>query len=754
MKCPSCGSAETKVIDTRESLGSNRRRRECINCSYRFTTYEKVEKKISKIEKRDGRIVDFDSNKITDAVYKALKEGDIQDRRIAEAITTKVIEKLNSRFDDKNIPTVEETQDMVEETLMEQGYSKIAKLYILYRQEREEIRNAKSLIGVKDDLKLSINAIKVIEKRYLLKDRDGKVVETPGQMFRRVANYIAQADRLYDQNADIAKTEEEFYSMMANLEFLPNSPTFTGAGTPVKQLSACFVIPVEDSMEGIFEAVKQTALIHMSGGGTGFSFSRLRPKNSLVMSTKGIASGPLSFMNVFNAATETVKQGGTRRGANMGILKVDHPDIIDFITAKEKQDVLTNFNISVALTDSFMEAVEKNEEYELIAPHTKEVASRINARKVFDLIVTMAWKNGEPGIIFLDRMNRFNPTPMVGAIESTNPCGEVPLLPFESCNLGSINLSIMVVDGEIDWERLRDTVHKAVHFLDNVIDVNKYPLKQIDETTKANRKIGLGVMGFADMLIKLGIAYNSEEAIKTAENVIGFILQEGRNASVNLAEKRGSFPNFEKSIWADRYSKLRNATITTIAPTGTLSIIANCSSGIEPLFAVSYIRNIMDNTELLEVNPLFKEIAKKKGFYSNNLMKLVAKKGSIQNVAEISDDVKKIFVVAHDISPEWHIMMQGAFQKYVDNSISKTVNFPHDATTKDVEDAYMLAYRLGCKGVTIYRDGSRENQVLNIESVHKKPEPKIEQICPECKSKMTITEGCATCNTCGYSVCS
>jgi len=573
-------------------------------------------------------------------------------------------------------------------------------------------------------MKLSENAIKVLEKRYLSKDEHGNLLEDVEGMFRRVAKAITSADEKYTDKAGLVEIEEQFYEMMTSLEFLPNSPTLMNAGRPLGQLSACFVLPVEDTMEGIFETIKNAALIHKSGGGTGFSFSRLRPKGSAVNSTGGVASGPISFMKVFNAATEAVKQGGTRRGANMGILRVDHPDILEFISCKKDNSEITNFNISVGITEDFMKAVEYNLEYELIDPKTKKPVGKLNAKQVFDIIVEMAWKNGEPGIIFLDRLNRDNVTPELGEIESTNPCGEQPLLPYEACNLGSVNLYSML-DAEknsLDFDKLGLTVKKAVHFLDNVIEVNKYPLKEIDEMTRGTRKIGLGVMGWADILCALGIPYDSQRAIELAGTVMEFIQKNAQKASEELARQKGTFPYYEQSIYAKKGIRIRNATATTIAPTGTLSLIAGVSSGIEPVFAISYIRNVMDNNELIEVNPVFKKAALEGNFYSDELMKKIAKSGTLKHIEEIPEEVRKVFVTAHDVRPEWHVKMQAAFQKYTDNAVSKTVNLSHEATTDDVREVFTFAYRAQCKGVTIYRDGSRDMQVLNIGKVQGKQE--------------------------------
>ena len=572
-------------------------------------------------------------------------------------------------------------------------------------------------------LNISQNAKVVLERRYLKKDRDGNPVETPEELFQRVAKTIAEADLVFDADCDVEKTQRKFYRLLASLCFLPNSPTLMNAGRRLGQLAACFVLPIEDSMESIFETLKHTAMIHKSGGGTGFSFSRIRPENDLVLSTAGVSSGPLSFMGVFDVATETVKQGGARRGANMGVLRVDHPDIQSFIHIKNDLNRLNNFNISVALTDSFMKALSEGSEYDLCNPRTGKAVGHVSARKIFNAIVASAWKTGEPGVIFIDRINRDNPTPHMGEIESTNPCGEQPLLPYESCTLGSINLLKMVDGAQLNEKRLRKTVRDSVHFLDNVIEVNRYPLAQIEKMSKGIRKIGLGVMGFADMLIRMKVAYDSEEAVSLAEKVMSFIQREAREASAVLAQKRGNFSAYANSVFDKEATPyMRNATTTTIAPTGTISIIAGTSSGIEPVFALAHSRHVLDGKVLPEMHPLFIQAAKKEGFYSKEMAAHILESGSVRDLPEVPGHIKKIFKTSHDISPEWHVRVQAAFQKFTDNAVSKTINFPAEATPEDVEKAYLLAYRDGCKGLTIYRYGSRDRQVLNIGSDFREPD--------------------------------
>jgi ribonucleoside-diphosphate reductase alpha chain len=717
--------------------------------------------------KRNNTEGSLNRTEILRAVVADAESMGIRDRNKIEQLTTQVIERLErqralpgmehlvSKYHPQKRPFAEaEIRTAVKEILAAEELSKPeeVKPEMEIKTKEMPVILAKPRIQIAADIKLSDNALRVLERRYLTKDGEGKVIETPQELFRRVAKHIASAELSYNPNADVSPYEEAFYQLMENLEFLPNSPTLMNAGRELGQLSACFVLPIKDSMESIFDAVKYTALIHKSGGGTGFSFSRLRPERDRVGSTGGIASGPVSFMRVFDTTTDVIKQGGMRRGANMAILNVEHPDILKFIEAKENSEALTNFNLSVAVTDEFMKAVGKGTDYNLVNPRTGDVVDKLNAREVFDKIVDMAWRTGDPGVVFIDEINRHNPTPELGKIESTNPCGEQPLLPFESCNLGSINLSKMVADKNgqpyIDYDKLSQAVKLAVHFLDNVIEVNQFPLPEIAEMTKTTRKIGLGVMGFADMLIQLGIPYDSEQGLAVAEEIAHFISAEADKTSIELAQERGVFPAFQGSIYdMPDGPRFRNASRTTIAPTGSLSIIANCSSGIEPLFALSYVRHILEGEEFIEVNPYFEEAAKKGGVYSPELMKQLAEGKRLKDIEEVPEEIKKLFVTAHDISPEWHVKMQAVFQKFTDSAVSKTVNFPHEATPGDVAKVYMLAYQEGLKGITIYRDRSRESQVLTVGEEVKRAEGKL---APRKRPKVTtgVTERVNT--GCGY----
>ena len=663
------------------------------------------------VKKRNGDFEPFRTEKIVHAIYRALsacsKENEDFAWRLAEKVVVLLGEKVQGR-----VPEVEEIQDVVEEVLMREGLSDVARAYILYREKRRALREAKwELFGVRDDLKLSLNAVRVLKERYLQKDVEGKVVETPRGMMERVARAISEVETLF--GGDVQRTFEDFLNLLTSLVFLPNSPTLMNAGTSLGQLSACFVLPVEDSIDSIFTTLKEMAVIHKSGGGTGFSFSALRPKGDIVASTGGRASGPVSFMRIFDTATDVVKQGGRRRGANMGVLRFNHPDIREFIRAKEKPGFLENFNLSVAITDDEIERVKRGEEVELINPRDGKVWERVNARELFEMIAESAWRSGEPGLLFLDTINASNPTPSLGRIVATNPCGEVPLLPYESCNLGSINLSKFVEKGKVQYEYLREVVWRAVRFLDNVIEVNRYPLETVERMVKGNRKIGLGVMGFADMLVKLGISYYSEEALKIAAEVMHFIALEARKASLELASQRGPFPNYPQSVWAKENLPLRNATLLSVAPTGSISIIASCSSSIEPLFALAFRRYVLEKAELFEIHPLLEEMFSRYRV-PEGVRKRVLEQGTMEGIAGVPEELHRLFLTALEIPPEFHVRVQATFQRYVDNAVSKTVNLPESATPQDVFQVYLLAHELKCKGITVYRYESRPQQVLYL----------------------------------------
>lgn len=700
----------------------------------------KMLKKISHIQKRDGRVVLFDSDKIYGVIFKAFLAVREKNGPVVGKISKKVISNLENSFGGK-IPNVEEIQDIIINTLRNEDFGDVAEAYEQYRKKRQEIREAKYFL-LYHDVKTVVteNAMKVLESRYLRKDGNGKIIETPQQLFRRIASNIAAAEKIYEPNIsdeDLMKIEKCFYRLIASLEFLPNSPTLMNAGTSMQQLSACFVLPVEDSMESIFDSVRATAVIHKSGGGTGYNFGRLRPKGDFVKQTGGVSSGPISFMKVFDIVADVVKQGGKRRGAMMAIINIDHPDVLEFITAKTEEGILQNFNISVAITDDFINAVKKEQTYKLINPKNNQSVGELNAVDVFDKIANLAWETGDPGVVFIDRMNdvRGNPTPKFGRIESTNPCGEQPLLPNEPCNLGSIDINKFVKKegrkSDIDWDKLRNTVHEAVHFLDNVIDMNKYPLPEIDTMARGNRRIGLGLMGWSDALVSLEIPYNSKQALSLADKLMSFIENESHLASISIAKKRGTFPNFKDSLYNHPGGeRLRNCAVTTIAPTGTIGIIAGCSQGIEPKFALAYVRKSRigkgenDWVELIEVDKQFEEVARREGFYSESLMKKVAEHGTVAGMKEVPLKWQKIFVTAHDLEFPDHVKMQATFQKHVDNAVSKTINLPKKATVEDVKKAYLLSWDTGCKGITVYRDGSKSVQVLNVGKDKKKKNEK------------------------------
>jgi ribonucleoside-diphosphate reductase alpha chain len=737
-----------------------------------------MKKPLQRIIKRNGEEVNFDPQKIITAITKAVDETNEFDLEEVNRLVGIVINLTGSSFKPKEVPTVEQISDIIEQVLMAAGHYKTAKAYILYREQHRKDRAVRAIIGVKDDLGLSLNQLKVLERRYLLHDEDGKVTETPQQLFERVAQTLSKVE-----TKDRKHWQQQFFDVMANMEFLPAGRTLNNAGTKQNQLANCFVLPIEDSMEGIFDAVKWTALIHQTGGGTGFNFSKLRPNGDVVSkSSGGFATGPVSFMKVFDIATRQVMQGGKKRGANMGILNVDHPDIMEFIACKTEDGDIANFNISVGITDEFMTAVKHDKTFTLKNPRTKEPIQTLRASTLMDQIATLAWRTGDPGMIYLDAINKNNPLlDTYGRIESTNPCGEQPLHPFDACNLGSINLAKFAKDKNIDWDRLRQVTHIAVRLLDNVIDAGTYPLPQITDTVKANRRIGLGVMGWADMLFKLGVAYDSEEGVQLAKKVMGFIQTESWKASELLAKEKGVFPRWKESEFKKQGKKVRNIAITTIAPTGTISMVADCSSGIEPVFALAFVKNVVDEAGLSYINPHFGQVLHDlmgtNGEY-NQAVSHIAQTGSCQNLEELPGKIRKIFVTAHDINWQWHIRMQAAFQRHVDNAVSKTINLPNNSSIEDVKSAYLLSWELGCKGVTVYRDGSKDFQVLQTAGHNTKPkksnviiqstmkQKSLKQrsaeaahdhkttVCPECGSTAALEEGCVLCHNCGWSACS
>ena len=738
------------------------------------------ERNIEMIIKRDGRAVRFNIGKLQEVIRKAGTETGEFDEKEAKRLAG-IVSSIMRKSKGKEQYHVEAIQDVVEQVLMAGAYYATAKAFILYREKRSEVRRMERIIGVEDDLGLSLNQLKVMENRYLLKDEEGRVTEKPSELFERVARNLAKVEK-----KEIRKqVERDFYEVMSKLEFLPAGRTLNNAGTPQSQLANCFVLPVEDSMEGIFDAVKWMAMVHQRGGGTGFNFSKLRPRGDIVTkSTGGFATGPISFMKVFDVATRQVMQGGKKRGANMGILNVNHPDILEFINVKSEQGEIENFNISVGITDDFMRAVEKDQNWELLNPRSGEVVQTVKATSIMNQLVAMAWRTGDPGLIFLDHINRGNPLlTKFGRIEATNPCGEQPLHPFDACNLGSINLAKFVGESGVEWERLKFVVMIAVRLLDNVIDACNYPLPQITETVSANRRIGLGVMGWADMLYQLRIGYDTEEGVELAQKVAKYIHEVSWEASQGLAKEKGVFPRWGESSFKKTGRKVRNVAITTIAPTGSISMLADTSSGIEPVFALAYTKNVVEEAGLTYLNKYFDEELKaakwadgdKEHKVRDRIVREVVMSGSLDMISGVPENVKRVYRTAHDIAPEWHVRMQAAWQKYTDNAVSKTINFPHSAGMEDVSRAYMQAWKAGCRGITIYRDGSKDGQILSVgtkptavalgtrqiiqskirtetlkERMAKQTKPVV---CPECGQKLVVEEGCSKCYGCGWSMC-
>ena len=729
---------------------------------------------LSKIIKRDGSKVKFEEAKITRVILKAFKateEVEEEKQKKEAQRLTKVVVNILSKGINGDLPTVEQVQDVVEQVLMAASYFETAKAFIIYREKHQTVRVAKRVLGVEDDLGLSVNQLKVLENRYLRHDEYGKTIETPKKLFKRVARAVASQEEKSKRKA----WRERFYEVMSEMEFVPAGGYLRSAGTKRPTIANCFVLPVEDDMEGIFDAIKWLALVQQAGGGTGFNFSKLRPKGDFVKSSGGFSTGPISFMKVFDAATAQVMQGGYRMGANMGILNVNHPDILEFIHCKTEEGEISNFNISVGITDEFMKAVKGNKKFKLRNPRTREVVQTIEAKSLFNQMVSLAWRTGDPGMVFLDKINKNNPVlKTLGKLEATNPCGEQPLHPFDVCNLGSVNLAKMVTGKRVDWGNLERAVRVGVRFLDNGVDLSRYPIKQIQRMAKANRRIGLGVMGFADMLYQLGIGYNTDKGVRLAEKVMGFVNKTAVNQSESLGKEKGVFPNWKGSEYQKKGVKRRNLAVTTIAPTGTISMVADCSSGIEPVFALTFVKNVVEEGGLSYVNKYFKQAVEGLSLsddQKNDIYQRVSESGSCQDIEELPNSIKSVFVTAYDINPKDHIKMQAGFQKRTENAVSKTINFPAEASIADVEKAYLLAWELKCKGITIYRSGSREGQVLQTNKKKNKTKSfddaqdkqviqskvkirSLKNICPECGEEMEMGEGCMTCRSCGFSKCS
>ncbi len=725
------------------------------------------------VTKRTGEKQPFDLDKLTRSIFRSAQSVGGNDETIARDLSGYVLEYLKVTSPKQKVFTSVEIGDAVEKVLVKHGHANTAKAFILHRETRRQVKNSEKRLGVNDDIGFPYNALVVLKKKYLQKDDDGSVRETPREMFERVAQAVAWAEKRSDRD----RWEKSFFDIMTRRDFLPGGRTLANGGTFNGQLANCFVLPFGDSVEDIFETVKQAAILKKNGGGVGFSMAHIRPKGDRIAGTSGHACGPVALMKILNSSSEILLQDGGRRSGNMVILPVSHPDIFEFIMCKEDDSALNQINFSIGITSKFMEAVVNDRKWELINPRSGKVINEVKARSIFELAAHMAWKNGDPGIVFLDRINQDNPTPHVGAIEAVNLCGEQPLLPYEACNLGSLNLAHMVIrdaqgKASVDWEKLKETTRTSVRFLDDVIDVCRYPLDQVDRVVKANRKIGLGVMGFADMLIALGVSYAKPEGRALAGEIMKCIQETGREASIELGKVKGNFPNFKGSKWdKEGFVTMRNATVTTIAPTGSISMISGVSYGIEPLFALAFYKEALGGIRLPEINPELEGALKQAGVLVEGMMDEIIEAGTIGHMENLPRKVRDVFTTAHDLTFREHLEMQAAFQQYTDNAVSKTINMPHHCTVSDVEDAFKLAWKLGCKGMTIYRDGSRNEQVLNV-GVDKKPtfsdtqsrsalstsgskgKSKRMEDCPQCGAKVTYAEGCISCLSCGFSACS